>query len=500
MAVRSSLFCIFKRSREKGYNMNSLNIDLRDGCLRILVMKDKSVKYSKTISDFLITDGESAARVLASEIKEAGGKKGRVNVILPSDVVKHRVYQIPSMDLADARKVISRELSREMKGPGVVFGIRRIFKEGRTGGGRQHILAEYADKADAVHYFQLLRKAGIKPDTITSSLEGNAAMFNRFRPDTEGNEAVVDIGSNIMEVAVFNSGHLMGYEKLAMSKGFDEKPGMKDQPSEQSDKMKVYTIVDALYKFILGYGEDLPEKKISSFWICGINSVIDGIDASVSDGVGMSAKIITPFDLTGEKGSALSALCGISELDESERLVNFIPEDILDSKTRFARNSILAASLSFYVILLAGSYAVLNQTEKDLRIQLNNMEQSVKSASSGKTQSDDIYISGQQTLARLVSESHPFYPVFRDLATLVPAGVVLESLQIEKAQGLHNLRIGATIPYSDENFKKALLSSFLGSLETSSRLRMKAPPEISTPKPAGKERAISVTALYEVVE
>ncbi len=480
--------------------MNTLNIDFRDGCLRVLVMKDRTVQSSKTVKDFRASDTEQASQQLMAVLREAGVRKGRVNVILPSDIVRHRVFQIPSMDLADARKVVGRELSKDLKGQEFVLGIRRIVKGTRTGGGRQHILAEFAGRAEVMRYLQIIRKSGLKPDCVTSSLEGNAAMFNRFRPETDGNEAVVDIGSNVMEIAVFNSGHFVGYEQLPISIGTDETADAKEQSPGQSDKMKVYTIVDTLYKFILGTGQEQPEERISSFWLCGINSVIDGIDASVADGLGMSAKVIAPFDAAVDKGSSFSALYGISGLSASGLTVNLIPENLLDAKTRLARRIILAASLAFYVIMIGGSYAILNQTEKDLRLQLDSIQKTVQTMSPAGTTSGDRLASGRETLMKMVSESRPLYPVFRDLASLTPAGVVFDSLQIEKAQGGHTVKIGTTIRYSDESFRKALISGFLDSLETSSTLRMKSSPEISTPRPAGKEKTISVTALYEVIE
>ncbi|MCG2721353.1 MAG: hypothetical protein L6290_04970, partial [Thermodesulfovibrionales bacterium] len=92
--------------------MNSLNIDFRDGWLRILVVKDGSVKYSKLVKDFSLTDLKSAKEKLASEIKEAGGKKRKVNIILPSDIVSHKAFQIPAMEFADAKIYIKREISK----------------------------------------------------------------------------------------------------------------------------------------------------------------------------------------------------------------------------------------------------------------------------------------------------------------------------------------------------------------------------------------------------
>ena len=89
------------------------------------------------------------------------------------------------------------------------------------------------------NYLDLLKSCGIRPDIMTSGLEGNLHLFNRFRPETDGNEAVFDIGMNLIEVAVFNNRQLMEYGRLPMPHVQDEKAESKDLPSEQTDKIKM---------------------------------------------------------------------------------------------------------------------------------------------------------------------------------------------------------------------------------------------------------------------
>ena len=55
--------------------MNSLNIDFRDGCLRILATKDGSVRYSKLIKDFSLDDRKSAKETLVLSNKRIWREK-----------------------------------------------------------------------------------------------------------------------------------------------------------------------------------------------------------------------------------------------------------------------------------------------------------------------------------------------------------------------------------------------------------------------------------------
>lgn len=478
--------------------MNSLNIDFRDGCLRILVIKDGSVKYSKLVKDFSLTDLKSAKEKLASEIKEASWKKGKANVILPSAIVRHKTFQIPAMEFEDAKIFIRREISKELKGQKFAYGIRRLLMPKKAKLGGQDILTEYVLTADVVNYLDMLKSCGIRPDIMTSSLEGNIHLFNRFRPETDGNEVIIDIGMNFIEIAVFNNRRLLGYEKLSIPSVHDEKLESKDFPADQTDKIKIYRIIDTLYKFIIASGETFPEEKLSVLWICGLGSTLEGINDSISDGLGIDCRVINPFDTEVENASALTALKGVSTISRTEPFINLIPEDILAARTKLLRRALLAASLSFYIILLIGGYAILNRTEEELKIVYEKVK-SDQAIRSSKHKTDDIYSIGQDTFAKIVSNSRGMYGIFKDIANLTPSGVILNSIQVGKIDDTTNLKINATIQYTDDNFKNALLSKFLTSLDRSLSIKRTSTPEISISHSATKQKEISVKATYEVV-
>lgn len=482
--------------------MNSLNIDFRDGWLRILVVKDGSVKYSKLAKDFSLTDLESAKEKLASEIKEAGGKKGKVTIILPSDIVSHKAFQIPAMELEDAKKYIKREISKEVKGQKFNMGMRRLLTPKKAPSGGQVVIAEYMLADDSAKYLDMLKGCEISPDIMTSGFEGNIHLFNGFRPETDGNEAFFDIGINMIEVTIINNGRLLGYQKLPLPHGKDEPAEGEDLPAEQSDKIKTYRIIDTLYKFLMAYGQDFPEENLSTLWLCGIGSTIEGITDSISDGLGISCRLINPFDREVVNGSAFSALKGISALRRKDIFINLIPEDILAARRTFLRRVVLAASLSFYIIMLIAGYIPLNRTEKEFRI-LHDRIKSDQEVRAARHETDDIYATGQSTFAKILLHNRDMYSVLRDIANLTPFGVTLTSLQVKKVQNMTHLEINATIKYTDDNFKNALLTKFLTSLDRSARMKRTSPPEITISQSAAKQKElvkeISVKATYEVV-
>ena len=483
--------------------MNSLNIDFRDNCLRILAAKDGSVRYTKLIRNFSLDDLKTAKLTLASAIKDAGGKSGAVHVILPSELIIDKTFQIPSMEFGDAKKYIKRELLKETKGDKFVYGIRKLSPPQITPGGRQHIIAEYAHRAHIDTYLDLLNSCGISPDIMTSGLEGALHLFNSFRPVTEGNEAVCDIGTNTIEVTVINNSQLLEYRKIPIPHGHDEKNASEDPSAGQTDKIKMYRIVDTLYKFTMAYEEDFPQEKLAALWVCGIGSTTEGIADSLSAGLGIRCSLI---DAEAGRGNAFSSLKGISALKRKDALINLVPEDLLAAKTQFLKRLLLAASLSFYIALLIGAFIALNHTEKELKILYERVsaDQAVRSA---KHKTDDVYAAGRDTFARIVLSSRGIYSVMRDLANLTPAGVTLTGLQVKKVQNVTHIEINATIPYTDENFKDALLSRFLTSLDRSSYLEKTLPPEIVVSQSTVRQKdplkempkVVFMKATYEVV-
>ncbi|MEW6110104.1 MAG: PilN domain-containing protein [Nitrospirota bacterium] len=478
--------------------MSSLNLDLRDGSLRILFAKDDTVKYSGFVKDFPVKDEKSAAERLSSEIKNARWKRGRVNVILPTDIISHKSYQIPPMDIEDAKKVVRREISRELKAQKFAFGIRRLAKQEKTGAGMQNILAEYAVADDVIKYLSMLKKCGIRPDAMTSGIEGNVQLFQKFRTETDGNEAVLDIGLSSIDIAVFNNGKLVDYDRIQTPYTHDDRRQIQDAGPEQTDKMKIYRVIDALYNFTMAYGKNNPEEKFSMLWICGIGSTAEGITDSISDGLGLNCRLLNPFDAAIENGSAYSALSGVSALSGTEQFLNLIPGDVLEGRAKLLRQGILAASLVFYMILLTGGYTILNRTEKDLRIIYDRItfEQALHL---GKENSAGIYSSSYGTLSKIVSGSTGLYSVLRDIASLTPPGVTLNSIKFERRQETNNLKINATIQYNDENFRDAVLTGLLDSLDNSPNLKRTSIPEISTTEiPGEKRKEISFSVEYEV--
>jgi uncharacterized protein YbaA (DUF1428 family) len=168
-----------------------------------------------------------------------------------------------------------------------------------------------------------------------------------------------------------------------------------------------------------------------------------------------------------------------------------------EEKIKLLSRALLAASLSFYLLLLIGGYSVLNHTENTLRLAYGKA-QSEQASRADSQKSDGPDFAERNAFAKIVSGRTGLYAVLRDIANRTPQGVVLESMEVQKAQERTNLKIIATIQYNDKNVKDALLSKFLSSLDTSLSLRRTSNPEILLRQSPAGQKTIVIKVLYEV--
>ncbi|MBI5632907.1 MAG: hypothetical protein HZA15_05455 [Nitrospirae bacterium] len=475
--------------------MNSLNIDFRAVSLRLLSAKAGALKHVHLTRNFSLADMQAAKEQLTNAVREVGGKKGKAHVILPNRIVKFNILQIPAMDIGDAEKVVRREIAKELGTQDFVLGIRRII---RNRPGKQDILAEYALKSDMRDYLALLKECGIKPSVVTTSLEGIISAFKKIRPETEGNEAVLEIGQTFIEIIVFNNGKLINYKKVQMPAVDDAKLSSKDMDPMQICKIKMYTIVDALYNFMMEMGGGAAEERISRLWISGLGSIEEGTAQCVSEGLGINSSLLNPFDIEVEHASIYTAVAGLSLITPADQFINLLPSDERDRGKQVAGRAALIAALVFYVILIGGGYTVLNKAERDLKVLRDKFETEVKA--SHKSGSPDR--SQQDALKKIMSNNKNLHPLFRDIANLIPPDMNLISLDIEKTADATFIKLGASLQPADEGLRNSAVSKFLKALETTGRVAMTSPPEITsvTTAPTAKKQEFTIKAKFEVLQ
>jgi Tfp pilus assembly PilM family ATPase len=480
--------------------MNSLNIDFRDKCLRVLIVKDDKAVSARLIKNFSLADKAQAKDKLSVEIRESGGKHDRVNIILPQDMVLHAIRQVPRAEADDISIILRRMITRELADDKFTFGFKEITENKKSSPGTKNILLEYVRNKDMSDHMTLLKECGIKPDVITSGFEGNMQLFNRLRPRTEGNETIIDIGAGYVEILIINNGNLMNYDKLQLLTGFSELSEGDEKTGASASKIKIYNIIDVLFKTITPYIKASGSEGLSKIWISGIGSTLEGITDSISSGFGISASLLSGLEIPNINGSAFSALSGVSTLNSAKEITSFIPVKIIERKHNIVKQAVIGASLTVYIALMLFTYLTAEKTEKELKAFLESKKAGIAAVHSMTEAEGDIYSEGRNTFFRIISASPSLYPVFRDIANLTPPGVQLQQIVVERKKGATILNIEATIKKSDEVYRKALLTKHLTGLEGSKVLRGISAPIISTSNPSKEESFLSVRSSYEVMK
>lgn len=479
--------------------MNSLNIDFRDNALRVLRMKGHKAVSARLISSFSISDRHAAKDTLSAEISGLSGAHGRTNIIIPHDMVRHSIEQMPRANAEDISKILRRMIARELADDEFTFGFREIAENKKGRSGTQNIFLQYVRNKDLNDCITLLKECGVTPDTITSSLEGNIRLFNRLRPETIGSEAVIDIGAGYIEIIIINNGNLMDYEKLPLLVDFTESNDIDESKEAQDSKIKIYKIVDVLFNSITSFIKRSGAEGLSSIWVCGIGSGLPGITEAISSGFGIATNLLSDLEDTYDNKGAFSALSGVSTLTASEEITNFIPLSILQKKKNIIISGIFAVCIAVYLAIIVTTYLKIEKTETDLRTFIENKEAASSAAAARPGDDKDIYSAGKNTLFNIVSASPALYGVLSDIAYLTPAGVRLENIDLRIVKDATVLTIDATLKNSSESYNKALLTKHLSALQGSKRLKSISTPAIATSSPSKGESIISVRSSYEVV-
>ncbi|MBI4827099.1 MAG: hypothetical protein HY807_11890 [Nitrospirae bacterium] len=479
--------------------MNSLNIDLRDNALRVLKINDDKAVSANLINHFSIADRRSAKDMLSAEIGGPSGKHGRINIILPQDMVNHSVQQVPRAGADDISMILRRMIARELSNDEFTFGFREIAESKKNKTGTHNILLEYVQNKDLANCLALLKECGISSDVITSSLEGNIRLFNKLRPETSGNEAIIDIGAGSIEIFIINNGSLMDYENLPLLIDFAESHAGDESREEQASKIKIYKIVDVLFNSITSYIKSSGAEGLSTLWVCGIGSGLTGITDAISSGFGITTRLLSGLEDTCNNGSAFSALSGVSTLTSSREITDFTPLSLLQKKKNLITGSIIAACIAVYLLILITTYFTMKKTEKDLMSFIKNKETTLSTTTARSGDDNDIYSAGKNTLFNIIHASPSLYGALSDIAKLIPSGVRIEKIDLRIEKDAAILTIDAAIKHSSESYNKALLTKYISALESSERLKRVSTPAIATSGPSKKESIISVRSSYEVV-
>ena len=475
--------------------MKNVLLDLRGRALRALVTDGETVTYLKSFETFSLDDPEHAKGILSDIAREAGIKFDRVHCIMPSEDVSAATFSIPVMSLSDAEKVIHRKLSKES---GLSSPIFRILPTG-FGGDKQSYLVETVKRETIERYLDFFNDQKISVKTISTSLHTNLKATSKTGDDLTQTTGVLDIGSDIIEMTVISSNHVISYGKAVIPHLDVEKERLSGKSEERIHKMKVYRIVEALYNAQTDYKKDYPDIPISKMFICGTGGALAGIHEALHESMNLTATSLNTLSGSVADGYQYTALHGFALGLLDGTAVNYLPRD-MSTKLPFSNlgNKTVISAAAIYALMLITVVTVfeskLVSAQKNLWDKTRTKQD--QSFDSGETA---VYAKHSGYLNGLLSRQISWQTTFGYLADNTPDGVYLEGVSLKPQQSTQMLEISFVTPHPSEVGGKKFLTRIVSMIDKCGALRRNGEPIISTSKNDKKGKLLHIKVLCEVL-
>lgn len=402
-------------------------------------------------------DGSSALKLLASENKFTGLP---ALALVPRQAVNIRMLDLPSQDKAEIRDMVDLQATKQTP-----YTREEVLVDYRAAAsdrpGYTHVVLAIVQRSVLRHRYYLIEEAGMKLAQVSVSSE---ALLNWVRlavPAAEGTVAVLDVDAGCSEIAIvgpsgllFSRGILTGADHIAGgdSKSVDR---LVDEVRRGIDVVRGEVRDLAIGKLVVtgavqGDGA-LAERLSQVLEIPCVRresmSVLPDPPARVAGPAGR------PFSMTAVAGAAASP---------SDLALNLIPESVLARQTVVVRGRQLAAMASLAMAaMVLGSLAAMVHYQAS-RHRLTGIEAVLEGQKPAVVRTERRQEIIEVVRQRQAGRSDPLR-VLRDINVVVPQGVVLESVDINRAQG--QVTVAGTAPSIKD------IRGMVGSMEQTALLR-----------------------------
>lgn len=433
--------------------------------MRVLVTEGVTSPYARTFESFT-PDPVGLAQALQQVVADTRLQFDRAHLIIPSEEVTVSRYKIPTMPLADAEKVVRRKLAVEFSLDDPVFHLTPLDMDKR----QRTYMVELV-KADVIQrYVKLLSVARLKIKTVTSSFNANIRCFRGASPEVPETSAVFDIDNEAIEVTVLSHAEVIYAERIPLTYPGEDQERSGEASADRVQKMKLYRIMDAIYKVHLSYQELYPDNAVQKIWLCGLRGGAEGVSDALRQA--MDAEIVSGDDSRPE-GYAYTALFGLSEGLADNRAINFATKKSLRQINEKTVRLLTTLAVSMTLISMLCGYVVYENKYIKERTLLEKAEQEQKARHrAGRPVSP--YLLYREQISGLEKTQVAYYDILRFIANRIPDGIILEKITFkqEQTRGMLDLVfLAAQNPKTGKNNVLTKLTTMLGELEACRRHR-----------------------------
>ena len=200
--------------------VHTLGIDIRDELVALTLVAKKLGGADLVNSHWfrLLTRNESGdpGDLFAQEVNDflSKGKTKPKSIIvsLPRQSITVQSFDLPTPEANALDAMIQLEMDRHFPFP--LDDMNVSYHVDAVAPNRNHVIAAAAGKENVGQVLEWLARAGLKADVVESSLANQMTLLNQDRRDDTELQAIVDIGSNRVDVSLIKGKTLITTRSL----------------------------------------------------------------------------------------------------------------------------------------------------------------------------------------------------------------------------------------------------------------------------------------------
>lgn len=431
----------------------TLGIDIREeyAALALVTKKMGGVHLVRSHGFRLLTKNESGdpGEYFAQEVNDFLGK-GKIKpksviVSLPRQTLSVQSFDlpVPESDALDA--MVLMEMDRHFPFP--LESMNMSYHIQTLSAQRKHIIAAAGSKHSIGQYLDWLGRAGLKVDIIEPSLANQISLLNQTRGNNRELQAIVDIGSNWMDISLIKGKTLITTRSLPIrDPDFNKMYFFNDLPESLTESITnrvVALVTDALESTLYGCKSLESEDQVQSIHLFGGGYAQEYLSRPLEVHTNVIAKPVGPDFLKKDTPLSFNPAFHMTALglamspflhDPIE--LNLHPQAKIQANEISGWRSIAALALlipaAFTGILLAQNYRN-DQTLASLDHQLNSLKP--LTAHLEKIDREFAALEEQtQTLNSIERQSPLKLPLLKELSHKLPKDTWVSRISIKENQ------------------------------------------------------------------
>lgn len=403
----------------------------------------------------------------------------QAHIIIPTTDVLCDTHRLPRMAQEDALKLLTRKNTEKTGDETANISLIPMAIEQNS----QEWLIESVSSDTLRAYKKELSAARVKLKTVTTALDSTLHAVTRIRESIFNAHAILEINAASIEAYYISASTLLLHETLHIS---DDDELNNDRETERAQKRRVFAILDQLYHVNAQFQSAHPMTPLQKIWLCGTDTNIAELTAVLQDAMDVETSLFAEAD-----DGPFVALNGFWEAFQGERVNNLMHAVLLN---RFPLRKKTGLLIYIATILLTLFFVITAEYRHNRLMKQVINENQAFSAQKASQSSSPVFVKNLELLRKLAGSQVILYPIFRELAMNLPAGVFLDAFSYSSKDNHDTIDINATFVQSNDLGTQKTLTKLTETMSQSSYLsHYREPSIISTTSALKKTMTVKFT-------